>query len=133
MSNLEYAVSEYTQFPTHDAGAETGAGAVLVIVPQGQVHIANRQQLKQLVVDALAAGRRRIVIDFAHTGYVDHSGLGVLVSVSKRIRELGGVLVLSSLNSDVKTLFELTKLDTLFHVADTRTRAIDFAEREVVG
>ena len=43
--------------------------------------------------------------------------LGVLVSLSKRIRELNGDLRLSNLNDDLKTLFELTKLDTLFVIA----------------
>jgi anti-sigma B factor antagonist len=51
------------------------------------------------------------------TGYIDSSGLGVLVSLSKRIRELNGDLRLSNLNDDLKTLFELTKLDTLFQIA----------------
>jgi anti-sigma B factor antagonist len=47
----------------------------------------------------------------------------VLVSLSKKIREQGGELRLANLNDDLKTLFELTKLDTLFQIADTRERA----------
>jgi anti-sigma B factor antagonist len=65
------------------------------------------------------------VIDFAQTGYIDSSGLGVLVSLSKKIREQGGELRLSSLNEDLRTLFELTKLDTLFRIADTKEQALD--------
>ena len=50
--------------------------------------------------------------------------VGVLVSLSKKIRESGGALRLAGLNEDLRTLFELTKLDTLFQIADTRARAI---------
>ena len=57
---------------------------------------------------------------FSNTGYIDSSGLGVLVSLSKKIRESGGELRLASLNDDLKTLFELTKLDTLFQIAHSR-------------
>jgi anti-sigma B factor antagonist len=32
---------------------------------------------------------------------------------------------LANLNDDLKTLFELTKLDTLFQIADTRERALE--------
>jgi anti-sigma B factor antagonist len=48
----------------------------------------------------------------------------VLVSLSKKIRESNGTLRLAGLNEDLRTLFELTKLDTLFQIADTRARAI---------
>ena len=55
----------------------------------------------------------------------DSSGLGVLVSLSKKIREQGGELRLSSLNEDLRTLFELTKLDTLFRIADDKEQALE--------
>ena len=49
---------------------------------------------------------------------------GVLVSLSKKIREAGGELRLANLNDDLKTLFELTKLDTLFQIAVNRDDAL---------
>ena len=49
----------------------------------------------------------------------------VLVSLSKKIREQGGELRLSSLNDDLRTLFELTKLDTLFKIADDKAQALE--------
>jgi len=92
---------------------------VVVIAVDGQLIVGNRQELKQRILDALEAGDRKFLIDFALTGYIDSSGLGVLVSLSKKIRDQGGDLRLSGLNEDLKTLFELTKLDTLFAIADT--------------
>ena len=64
------------------------------------------------------------LVDFSQTGYIDSSGLGVLVSLSKKIREAGGALRLANLNDDLKTLFELTKLDTLFQIASNRDEAL---------
>jgi len=63
-------------------------------------------------------------VDFDQTGYIDSSGLGVLVSLSKKIREQGGELRLAGLNEDLRTLFELTKLDTLFKIAGSRAEAL---------
>ncbi len=48
----------------------------------------------------------------------------MLVSLSKKIREQGGELRLANLNEDLRTLFELTKLDTLFHVAASREQGL---------
>ncbi len=97
---------------------------VLVIEVDGQLIVGNRQELKQRVLDALEAGERKFLFDFTRTGYIDSSGLGVLVSLSKKIRDEGGDLRLAGLNEDLKTLFELTKLDTLFAISDSPAEAL---------
>ena len=100
-------------------------GDVTVVEVEGQLIVGNRQELKQKVLEELERGDRHFLVDFARTGYIDSSGLGVLVSLSKKIREHGGELRLANLNDDLKTLFELTKLDTLFQIAETRERALE--------
>jgi len=97
---------------------------VTVIDVSGQLIVGNRQELKQRVLDEMEAGARKFLIDFDGTAYIDSSGLGVLVSLSKKIREQGGELRLANLNDDLRTLFELTKLDTLFHIAGSRAEAM---------
>ena len=97
---------------------------VAVVQVEGQLVVGNRQELKDLVQAALDSGERRLLIDFSQTGYIDSSGLGALVSISKRIREAGGDLRLSGLNEDLRSLFELTKLDTLFSIAETPQQAL---------
>jgi anti-sigma B factor antagonist len=71
----------------------------------------------------MEAGEQKFVVDFSETGYIDSSGLGVLVSLSKKIREAGGDLRLAGLNDDLRTLFELTKLDTLFTIMGSAEEA----------
>jgi anti-sigma B factor antagonist len=100
-------------------------GDVVVIEVDGQLIVGNRQELKQRVLDEAESGARKVLVDFAKAGYIDSSGLGVLVSLAKRMRELGGDLRLANLNDDLQTLFELTKLDSLFQISDTRERALE--------
>lgn len=97
---------------------------VTVVEVEGQLIVGNRQELKQKILDALEGSERKFLIDFTRTGYIDSSGLGVLVSLSKKIRDEGGDLRLAGLNDDLKTLFELTKLDTLFTIADSPAEAL---------
>ena len=101
------------------------SGDVMVIDIEGQLIVGNRQELKQKILDALGTGERKFVVNFSDTSYIDSSGLGVLVSLSKKIREEEGVLRLASLNGDLRTLFELTKLDTLFEIAGSREEALE--------
>jgi len=100
------------------------ASGVLVVEVEGQLIVGNRQELKATIQAALDNGERKLLVDFAKTGYIDSSGLGALVSISKKVREEGGELRLSGLNEDLRSLFELTKLDTLFAIADNSAQAL---------
>lgn len=100
------------------------AKGVVVVGVDGQLIVGNRHELKQKILDALEAGDTRFVIDFSRTGYIDSSGLGALVTLSKKIREGGGELRLAALNEDLHTLFELTKLDMLFAIVDSADEAL---------
>ena len=97
---------------------------VVVLGVDGQLIVGNRHELKQKILDALESGDRRFLIDFSDTGYIDSSGLGVLVSLSKKIREVNGELRLAGLNEDLHTLFELTKLDALFAISASPDEAL---------
>ena len=97
---------------------------VIIVSVDGQLIVANRNELKDKVLKALETGESKFVLDFSSTEYIDSSGLGVLVSVSKKIREAGGELRLAGLNEDLRMLFELTKLDTLFKICDTTDEAV---------
>ena len=99
-------------------------GEVTVVDVDGELTVTNRGELKERVLARISEGDDAFVIDFSKTGYIDSSGLGVLVSLSKRIREENGRLKLAGLNQDLRTLFELTKLDTLFQIADNRAAAL---------
>ena len=103
---------------------EKNPAGVLVVRVEGQLIVGNRQELKSVISEAGDNGERKFLIDFSKTGYIDSSGLGALVSISKKIREQGGELRLSGLNEDLRSLFELTKLDTLFAIADTSDQAL---------
>src|SRR5919197_915776 len=93
-------------------------GDTVILGVGEQLIVGNRHELKQAFLDELEAGKRKFRIDFQRTTGLDSSGLGVLVSLSKRLREKGGELRLEHLNDDLRTLFSLTKLDTLFQIDD---------------
>jgi anti-anti-sigma factor len=103
-----------------------GSGEVRLTLPP-QLVIANRQQFKHQALDALElleAGARTIPItmpitiriDLAGCGYIDSSGLGVLVSIGKAAKAAGARLVLEGMNEDLVALFGFTHLDTLFDI-----------------
>lgn len=96
----------------------------LLVEVDGQLIVSNRQEFKQAVLDEVEQGVRVVIVDFTRATYIDSSGLGALVSLGKRLRESGGDLRLAALNDDLRTLFELTRLDALFPLFASRDGAI---------
>ena len=112
--------------PTQRASSErqpagptvTRRGDVVLLDVGEQLVIRGRQDLRDAVVQQLEKGEKKFVIDFSRTGYIDSAGLGVLIAISKQVNAQGGELVLSNLNEDLRSLMQLTKLDTLFGIIE---------------
>jgi anti-sigma B factor antagonist len=97
---------------------------LLSVTVDEQLVVSNRHEFKQAILEAVEQGARLVLVDFANAGYIDSSGLGALVSLSRRLREVGGDLRLIGLNDDLRALFELTRLDALFPLYSTRADAL---------
>jgi anti-sigma B factor antagonist len=80
----------------------------------GELVADDRPELRRAVLGELADGARTVRFDFARAGYIDGAGLGLLVSLSRLAREHRAEVTLANLNDDLRMLFTLTKLDTLF-------------------
>jgi anti-sigma B factor antagonist len=80
----------------------------------GELAADDRPELRRAVLGELADGAHTVRFDFAAAGYIDGAGLGLLVSLSRLAREHTADVTLANLNDDLRMLFTLTKLDTLF-------------------
>ena len=107
--------------------ATTDDAVVRVMSPSGRgvrFHIVghlsdhNARLLRQRIDDELLEGQRTIVIDVAHANTFDPGALGVLVSITRRVREEHGVCEFDNLSEQVRLLFELMRLDHVFTIRD---------------
>jgi anti-sigma B factor antagonist len=78
--------------------------------------VGNRDEFKQLVLNELAHGQQKFLVDFRQTRYIDSAGLGALVSLAKKVRAQRGELTLLNLNDELRTLFRRVMLDTMFAI-----------------
>ena len=77
-----------------------------------------RKMALEVVERAATEPAKSAAIDLSQTSEVDASGLGILVLVQKRAKELGVHLTLRKVPTQVRYLLLLTKLDHLFEFAD---------------
>lgn len=82
------------------------------MVVAGELDLATAAELRAAVLRESDGGARSIAIDLNAVPFVDSSGLGTIVACLKHLRELGGELVLVSLEgSAIRKLLGLTGLD----------------------
>jgi anti-sigma B factor antagonist len=90
----------------------------------GDVDVATAPRLRERLVGIIAEGRPRVVLDLEEVDLLDSTGLGVIVSVLKRARTMGGDLRLVATRPAIRKVFEITALDRTMPLADTVEAAV---------
>jgi anti-sigma B factor antagonist len=99
-------------------------GTVTVVAPRGDVDMAVADDVRLKLTELVDRGNLRLVLDLGAVMYIDSSGLGALVAAMKHARAAGGDLKVCALESDVKSLFEMTRLTKVISVHSTRQDAV---------
>ncbi|GGI07710.1 STAS domain-containing protein [Egicoccus halophilus] len=96
-----------------------------VVEASGQLDVATAPQLRQVLVEAQYGGASQVLLDVAGVQFIDSMGLGVLVGAHKRARSHAGAFVLAAPSERMRSLLELTGLDTVLTVASAATDVLD--------
>ncbi len=59
-----------------------------------------------------------LVANMADVGFIDSSGVGMLITCHQDLKAAGGRLILMRLSDDIYDLFEMTSIDRLFEIVD---------------
>ena len=70
-----------------------------------------------------AEKKHGVVLDMSGVPYIDSAGIGVLVNGMVSCKNHDRTLVLAGVTERVMTVLRITKVDTLFHFAETTTDA----------
>lgn len=104
--------------------AITQRDGVSVCRVEGEIDINTAPQFKKAFDRLMKDKDGKIIINMEKVGYIDSSGLATLVELLKNFRKAGSRLKLVSLSPKVRSLFEITKLEKLFDIADREDEAI---------
>ncbi len=108
---------------TFHVGAEELANRTHVVAVDGELDLYTAPDLQQTLLNVLAAGGRRIIVDLALTTFIDSVALGVLVSTWKELKRDAGRLDVVC-GSDVAHFFQIAGLDRVFEIHRTREAAL---------
>lgn len=79
---------------------------------------------KELAAFVAPLDAPRLVIDLENVTFLSSAALGMLVTIRNAVQERGGRLCLAGVRTDVRRVFELTRMDLIFEFHDTRAAAI---------
>jgi anti-sigma B factor antagonist len=101
------------------------ANGVEVISLQGKITIgAGDTQLREVISEAINAGKNKILLDMSGVTTIDSSGIGELVGAYTTATNRGGKLKLLHLPAKLNELLHVTQLITVFEVYENEQDGI---------
>jgi anti-sigma B factor antagonist len=102
---------------------ETTGGVDIARMPSTVV-LANAAAVRVDLLERIATGDGRIVLDMARVEFADSSGLSAILACVNAARRRGGDLALLSPSPRVRALIELTRLDEVVLVTSDEAAAV---------
>ena len=90
-------------------------GIVLFQITLSRATVKEAMDFKDLLMDDIKMGKKKIVIDFSSCEFIDSTFLGVIVTSQKNAIEYDGKLSLVATKPAVESMFELTRVNKIIH------------------
>jgi len=89
----------------------------LIITMEGDLIGENvGPDILEVVNDAIENESKKVIIDLNGIRYMNSSGIGVLITVHSKMKNIGGQVVLVNPNEEIVKILELTKLSQVFTI-----------------
>lgn len=89
-----------------------------------------REQIDQKI-DTLE--RKHLIFSFQGVTFMDSAGIGVVMGRYNKMKELGGIVVVSECNDYAKRILEMSGIFTIATYCDTLEQAIKICEQTQFG
>lgn len=93
-------------------------GDNLIAGVKGDVDLNNSPDLRTALLNLLKDhSPKRLILNLSGVSYMDSSAIAVLVESLQKVRKTGGKVYLTGLQTRVKGLLEIARLDQIFVIA----------------
>ena len=99
-------------------------GRAVVVDVEGDIDLSRSSSFQQSLLELVDQRPERIVINLADVPYMDSSGVASLVKLLSRARRNSLAVCLVALGPRVRSIFEITRLDSVFDIHATEEEAL---------
>jgi len=107
-----------------DITTEAGGPGVVVVALTGEIDLYTCPEFKQELLRVIADGATLVVVDLTKTTFIDSTALGVIIRGVERLKQRDGRLVVVCADPNIVKIFEVTGLNRIFSVYDSRDEAL---------
>ncbi|MEM6299332.1 MAG: STAS domain-containing protein, partial [Bacteroidota bacterium] len=95
-----------------------------IIIEGDLLGLAEEQEVLEFIKEETGNGFRLCTVDISQIGYMNSTGLSLLIRMLTRFRNFGGDMALVNPSEQVTKLLVITKLHAIFTIAATREEAV---------
>ena len=95
-----------------------------VVDVEGEIDIYTAPRLRDLLLDLASKTSYQLIVNLEKVGFLDSTGLGVLIGGLKRVRAHDGSLDLVCTQERILRIFRITGLTKVFGIYETVDQAI---------
>ena len=96
-----------------------------VIDIAGEIDLYRSPAVRKKFVEILGKKPRRFLVNLKKVAYMDSSGLATLIEAFQTCKKLAIFFGLFGVNSTLRGLFEITRLEKVFHIYNEEAEAIE--------
>lgn len=97
---------------------------VTIVDIEGELNITSSMEFKKEINQIIDKGCKKIAINFDKISYMDSSGLGICVTIQKRLKQEGGKMRFFKMAKPILKIFEMTSLDKFFVFSESEEAAV---------
>jgi anti-anti-sigma factor len=102
---------------------ETRSPDAVTLALKGRLDGTSSSAFEARMLAHIDAGDHRIIIDMTELDYISSVGMRVFMLAAKRLKPLGGRIVLCALQPSIRQVFDMAGFSAIFAIAETREDA----------
>jgi len=94
-----------------------------LLVLEGEIDLSQSPALREQFRTLLEEKPPALYVDLSLVRYIDSSGLAALIEAMQKVNQYGGHLALFGIRENVRTIFQISRLDLVFRIFPDRESA----------
>jgi anti-anti-sigma factor len=97
---------------------------VLLVSVQGRVDAVTAPELEKDLLETIAGGEKRLLLDLSTLQYISSAGLRSLLVLAKKLKAEQGEILFAGLQGPVDEVFKISGFYSLFKIFDSQEAAL---------
>lgn len=95
----------------------TAEPGITIVELSGRLNVGKNLSAQEAAIQALiAAGCRKLIVDFSKLDYIDSAGIGVMAGCRNKMHEAGGQMRIAGPQGVIARTFRVIKMDKIIPV-----------------